>query len=117
MLTSEKELEFDFETLKPSTRELLVRIGGLQESLDLRQVSAGAYRSDFCVSSYPEKEVEWVALLERYLSLKCDAMGEFKPRALEKLEWVEQNGSRYLRKLLAYGYEVDTQYATEANQV
>jgi hypothetical protein len=113
VLAPEKELELEFESFKPCNRELLVRIGGLAESLDLRFVQSGAYHSEFYVSGYPEQESEWVVVLKRYLELMNTNTDEFRSRDEEKLFWVEQNGSKYLQKLLAYGYQADTQYAKE----
>jgi hypothetical protein len=113
VLALEKELELDFESFKPSSRELVVRIGGLSEKLDLRSVQFGACQSDFLISSYPEHESDWVLVLRRYLELMECRQAEPKSREAEKLVWVEENGSKYLQKLLAYGYGADIQYAKE----
>jgi hypothetical protein len=113
VLALEKELELDFESFKPASRELVVRIGGLSEKLDLRSVQFGACQSDFLISSYPEHESDWVLVLSRYLELIECRQVEPKSREAEKLVWVEENGSKYLQKLLAYGYGADIQYAKE----
>jgi hypothetical protein len=107
-------IELDWSKASYETRRLLYEIAGCADrifNIDLRSVRNGQKQFAFFVERYPDSNKDWERILQTYRNSQSVVSDE--QRELEKVQWIEQHGSVFLKNLRKDGYKAEQQYVTE----